>query len=210
MEVWSQELSHYVERLLPSRDGLLRRLEAEAREERIPIVGPHVGALLMMLASAIGSRKAVELGTAIGYSTIWIARGMQSDGRLVTVDAKEEMVRRARRNLEEAGLGGVVEVIHGDVLEVLPSLGGDHDLIFNDIDKTLYPTVLPLCKEALRLGGLLITDNVLWGGRVADPEDRSSTTEAIREYNLLLAEDPDMMTVILPLRDGVSISVKRA
>lgn len=208
MEVWSEAVMEYVESLLPARDRVLRRLEAEASEENIPIVGPHVGALLRVLAAACKARRAVELGTATGYSAIWIARGLQPDGKLITVEAREDMVARARKNLREAGLEDVVEVVHGDALEVLPELGQGYDLIFNDVDKVAYPGVLSLCKEALRQGGLLVTDNVLWSGCVADPEDRSQSTEAIREYNRMLAEDPEMMTVILPIRDGVSISVK--
>lgn len=199
----------YIEGLLPTRDRVLRRLESEAREEGIPIIGPHVGALLMVLAAAAKSQRGVELGTAIGYSTIWIARGLGDDGKLYTVEAREEMVGRAVRNVAEAGLGDVVEILSGPAHEVLPTLGGGFDLVFNDIDKEDYPAMLPLCKESLRPGGLLITDNVLWGGRVTSPEDRSASTEAIREYNRLLAEDEEMMTVILPIRDGVSISVKR-
>jgi predicted O-methyltransferase YrrM len=209
MELWSEAVREYVEALLPTSDRILRRLEAEASEEGIPIVGPHVGALLTVLTSARGARRALELGTAIGYSTIWIARGLQAGGRLVTVEAREDMVDRARGNLKEAGLEAVVEVVHGDALDVLPGLGGGYDLIFNDVDKLAYPKLLPLCKEALQPGGVLVTDNVLWSGRVANPEDSSASTEAIREYNHLLAAAREMTTVILPVRDGISISVKR-
>ncbi len=209
MEASGEALEAYLESLMPERDAVLRKLEEEAEQEGIPIVGPHVGSLLMALSMASRCEKAVELGTAIGYSAIWIARGLQPGGKLTTVEAREEMAKRARESIEDAGLGDEVEVVVGEAMEVLPTLGRDHDLIFNDIDKEEYPRVLPLCKDALRPGGLLVTDNVLWGGRVASPDDKSPSTQAIRMYNRRLAEDRDMVTVIIPLRDGVSISVKR-
>ncbi len=199
----------YVESLLPHRDELLKELESVAQEEGIPIVGPHVGSLLMILASASGARRAVELGTAIGYSAIWLARGMGAGGRLVTIEMREEMARRAGKSIERAGLQDSVEILVGKALELLPTLGDGFDIVFNDINKEDYPAVLPLCKEALRSGGLLLTDNVLWGGRVVSEQDVSPSTEAIREYNRVLAEDEEWTTVILPIRDGVSISVKR-
>lgn len=199
----------YVESLLPHRDELLKELESVAQEEGIPIVGPHVGSLLMILASASGARRAVELGTAIGYSAIWLARGMGAGGRLVTIEMREEMARRAGKSIERAGLQDSVEILVGKALELLPTLGDGFDIVFNDINKEDYPAVLPLCKEALRSGGLLLTDNVLWGGRVVSKQDVSPSTEAIREYNRVLAEDEEWTTVILPIRDGVSISVKR-
>lgn len=198
-----------MEGLVPPRDAVMQRLEREAAEEGWPIVGPHVGSLLHALVAAAGTRKALELGAAIGYSAIWIGRGLRPGGRLVTVEAVEGTAQRARKNLQEAGLAEAVEVRVGEAVKLLPDLGDGYDFIFNDIDKEGYPASLPLCKAALRPGGLLVTDNVLRRGWVADPEERSPAVEAIRTYNRLLAEDPEMATVILPLRDGVSISVKR-
>ncbi|MEE9237749.1 MAG: O-methyltransferase [Thermoplasmata archaeon] len=209
MDLEGKALRDYVESLLPHRDELLKELESVAQEEGIPIVGPHVGSLLMILASASGARRAVELGTAIGYSAIWLARGMGAGGRLVTIEMREEMARRAGKSIERAGLQDSVEILVGKALELLPTLGDGFDIVFNDINKEDYPAVLPLCKEALRSGGLLLTDNVLWGGRVVSEQDVSPSTEAIREYNRVLAEDEEWTTVILPIRDGVSISVKR-
>ncbi len=208
MEV--EEIAGYLEGLLPERDSLLTRLEAEAREENIPIVGPRVGGILQMLASLVGARRILELGTAVGYSAVWLARGMGKGGKLTSVEAGETMAERARRNIVEAKLSDVIEVRVGQALSLLPEMDGAFDLIFNDIDKESYPQVIPWAKKLLRPGGLLVTDNVLWGGRVADPSEQDTWTEAIRTYNRTLAEDEDMETVILPVRDGVSISVKRS
>ncbi len=210
MVVEVEAIGAYLDGLLPDRDPVLTRLEAEAREENIPIVGPRVGGILQMLASLIGARRILELGTAVGYSAIGLSRGMGEGGKLTSVEAGETMAERARRNLAEAGLGDRVEVQVGQALTLLPKMDGPFDLIFNDIDKESYPQVIPWAKKLLRPGGLLVTDNVLWSGRVADPSDQDAWTEAIRTYNRILAEDEDMETVILPVRDGVSISVKRS
>ncbi len=210
MVVEVEAIGAYLDGLLPNRDPVLTRLEAEAREENIPIVGPRVGGLLQMLASLVGARRVLELGTAVGYSAIWLARGMGEGGTLTTVEAREAMAERARRNVGEADLSDVIEVRLGQALALLPEMDGAFDLIFNDIDKESYPQVIPHAKRLLPPGGLLVSDNVLWSGRVADPSDQDSWTEAIRTYNRILAEDEDMETVILPVRDGVSISVKRS
>ncbi|MFQ5986926.1 MAG: O-methyltransferase [Thermoplasmata archaeon] len=210
MVVEYEAIGDYLDGLLPDRDTVLTRLEAEAHAENIPIVGPRVGGLLQMLASLIGARRVLELGTAVGYSAIWLARGMGVGGRLTTVEAREAMAERARRNVAEANLSDIIEVQLGQALALLPEMDGAFELVFNDIDKESYPAVIPWVKKLLRPGGLLVTDNVLWGGRVADPKEKDSWTKAVREYNRLLAEDADMQTVILPLRDGVSISVKRS
>lgn len=209
MDVENERLTTYVESLLPQRDKALRGLEAYAAEHGVPIVGPRVGTLLTILAAASRARKALELGTAIGYSGTWIARGMAPGGRLITVEAREEMAMSARHHFEEAGLADSVEVVVGEATEVMPTLGKAFDFIFNDVDKEGYLEILSLSKAALAKGGVLVTDNVLWRGRVASPEEASTSTAAIREYNRLLMEDPEMTTVILPIRDGVSISVKR-
>lgn len=208
MDIVSEAVAGYLAELVQPRDPLLRRLETEAEEENIPIVGPQVGSLLKLLVTLRGARRVLELGTAIGYSATWMARGMRPDGELHTVEMREAMAERARANLREGGLDSVVEVHVGRALDLLPGLGTEYDVIFNDVDKEGYPDVLPLAKAALRLGGLLVTDNVLWSGRVADPEDRSEATEAIRSYNRQLAEDEDMLTVVLPVRDGVSVALR--
>ncbi len=210
MVVEVEAIGAYLDGLLPDRDAVLTRLEAEAREENIPIVGPRVGGILQILASLVGARRVLELGTAVGYSAIWLARGMVEGGKLTTVEARETMAERARRNVAEADLSDVIEVRLGQALALLPEMDGAFDLIFNDIDKESYPQVIPWAKKLLRPGGLLVTDNVLWSGRVADPADSDPWTEAIRTYNRTLADDEDMETVILPVRDGVSISVKRS
>ncbi len=197
----------YLKGHLPARDPTLLRLEKEAEVEGIPIVGPLEGLLLSLLSSLTRPRRTLELGTAIGYSTIWLARGSPAAG-LTTVEVDPTMARRARANLQEAGLDTRVEVVEGDALKIARRLKGPFDLIFNDIDKEGYPLILPHLKDLLAPGGLLMTDNVLWSGRVAS-KARDASTAAIQEYNRRLATDLDFLTSILPLRDGVSLAWRR-
>ncbi|MFQ6013771.1 MAG: class I SAM-dependent methyltransferase, partial [Thermoplasmata archaeon] len=133
MVAGDEAIGAYLDGLLPERDAVLTRLEAEAREEDIPIVGPRVGSLLQILTSLLGARRVLELGTAVGYSALWLARGMAPNGKLITVEARESMADRARRNVAEAGMADVIEVRVGEAFSVLPELEGDFDLVFNDI-----------------------------------------------------------------------------
>lgn len=196
----------YIDSLIPQRDAILKRLEAEAAREGWPIVGPQEGGLLELLVALARPSRILELGTAIGYSAMWLARGHERT-RVTTVEVDRRTADRAKRNLAEAGLTGRVDVVVGDALEVVKGLQGQFEFIFNDIDKEGYPLVLPDLKRLLPKGGLLVTDNVLWSGRVAGVA-KDKTTLAIREYNDLLARDPDMKTSLVPIRDGVSIALK--
>lgn len=201
-------IEEYMEKLIPQRDKTLMEMEEVAEREEIPIVGPQVGTLLNILVHLAGANKILELGTAIGYSTTWLARGLSSEaGRVITIEGNPTSAQRAKGYLSQAGVAERVSVMVGNALEIVPTLKDKFDLIFVDINKEDYPTVLPQCVDLLRDGGLLVTDNVLWGGMVAS-DDTSSSTQAIREYNRLLSQDSRMLTTIVPLRDGVSISIK--
>src|SRR5712692_5945728 len=143
----------------------------------------------------------------VGSSGTWLARALPDDGELVTVEHDPETASIARKNLEKTGVATKVKILVGDAQAILKDLKGPFDYIFNDIDKAGYPAVLEPAIERLRVGGLLVTDNVLWGGDVAR-KDRSSETQAIRTYNERLAKDPRMIASIVPLRDGVSVALK--
>ena len=197
----------YVDAHLAGRDRALATVEAMGRKDRWPIVGPAEGTLLHVLTRLMRARRALELGTAIGYSTTWIARGLEPGGELVTVEWNPDTAKLAAENLKATGVADRVRILVGDAREVVADLEGPFDLIFNDIDKEAYPAVLPLCADRLRVGGLLVTDNVLWSGQVAR-RTRDRATQAIRTYNDRLAADPRFSSVILPLRDGVSVALK--
>ena len=201
------EIDAYIDRLANRGDAALEAIEDRGRKEGWPIVRAAEGSLLHILAKAMGARRILELGTAIGYSGTWLARALPEGGQFITVEGDPETAKIARTNFEKTGVAGRVTILVGNAQEVLEDLRGPFDLVFNDIDKEGYPAVLESCIGKLRIGGLLVTDNVLWHGEVAR-KDRSADTEAIRTYNERLSQDGRMITVITPVRDGVSVALK--
>jgi len=201
------DIDEYIDGLANRGDPALQAIEKQGLLERWPIVGAAEGSLLHLLARSVRSKRILELGTAIGYSGTWLARALADGGELVTVEHDPDTAAIARRNLEKTGVASKVKILVGAAQTILRDLKGPFDFIFNDIDKAGYPAVLEPCIERLRVGGLLVTDNVLWHGDVAR-DDRSAETAAIRTYNGRLAKDPRMIAAIVPLRDGVSIALK--
>lgn len=179
----------------------------------LPLVDAEVGALLRVLATSIDATRILEIGTAIGYSGIWLARALPAGGMLVTMELDEDRAREARDNFARAGVADRVSVVVGDVQLKIAKVSGPFDLIFQDGAKPLYTPLLDRLVALLRPGGLLVTDNVLWDGEVvpgfqAAPGKNPEDTRAIIEYNQRVAAHPHLLTSIVPLRDGVSISVK--
>ncbi len=201
-------LADYIDALANRGGDVLRSIEDEGLADDWPIVGAAEGSFLHILARAIGARRILELGAAIGYSGTWWARALPPDGELTTVEADPETARIADANLTRTGVKDRVTILVGPAEEILKDLEGPFDLIFVDINKDGYPAVLEPCIRRLRVGGLLVTDNVLWHGAVANSKDHSKDTAAIRTYNERLAKDPRMLVSILPLRDGVSVALK--
>jgi caffeoyl-CoA O-methyltransferase len=199
----------YLYSLLPARDEVLTGIEAEAAKRDIPIVGPAVGRILYQLASMIGAKSVFELGSAIGYSTIWWARAVGEGGRVIYTDGDRKKAEEARRYFDRAGVAGRITVKTGDALEILSEEKTEYDIIFNDVDKEDYPRVFRLVLPRLRKGGLFVTDNVLWSGKVAQKNPSEASTKAILEFNRLLYGSPDFFTTILPIRDGVAVAVKK-
>lgn len=202
------EVDDYLYSMLPPRDEVLVEMEAEAAREHIAIVGPAVARVLYQLATISGAKKIFEMGSAIGYSTIWWARAAGADGRVIYTDGDPKRAETARRNFERAGVSRQITVRVGDALEILSEQKESYDIIFNDVDKTDYPRVFRLALPRLKSGGLFITDNTLWSGKVArsSPDEQ---TKAILEFNKLVYSSPDLFTTILPLRDGVAVCVKK-
>jgi predicted O-methyltransferase YrrM len=199
----------YLYSILPERDATLGEMEAQAASRSIPIVGPAVGRLLFQLAQMINAKTVFEMGSAIGYSTIWWARAVGPAGRVIYTDGSGKNAEEARRNLQSAGVLDRVEIRIGDALELLSEEKGQFDIIFNDVDKEDYPRVFRLAGPRVRKGGLFVADNVLWSGKVAQPPSESDDrTKAILEFNRLLYSTPNFFTTLLPLRDGVSVSLK--
>ena len=206
MEFIDASVDRYLREVLPPREEVLTDIEAVAAKEGIPIVGPVVGRLLKQLAHMVDARRVFEMGSAVGYSAIWWARAVGPDGKVFYSDGSSEKAERARHYLKKAGLADRVEVLIGNSLDLIDQTEGDFDIIFNDVDKHYYPEVYRRSVERVRVGGLLVADNVLWGGAVADPDVRDPDTDGIREFNRLIYHDSRYLTTILPVRDGVLVA----
>ncbi|MBV9609984.1 MAG: O-methyltransferase [Acidobacteria bacterium] len=202
-------VEQYIYDLLPPRDEVLAEMEAEAAARDVPIVGPAVGRLFYLLARIAGVKTVFEMGSAIGYSTVWWARGVGDGGRVTYTDGDPKNVQKARGYLQRAGVADRVTFRTGDALEILSEQKpGSLDVIFNDVDKVDYPRVFRLAVPRLRSGGLFVTDNVLWSGKVTRQNPPDPETKAILEFNRLLYGSKDLFPSILPLRDGVAIALK--
>jgi predicted O-methyltransferase YrrM len=199
----------YIYSMLPPRDEVLTGIEAQAAQRKIPIVGPAVGRILYQLAQMVGAKTVFELGSAIGYSTIWWARAVGEGGRVIYTDGDRKKAEEARGYFDRAGVSGRITLKTGDALELLSEEKQQFDIIFNDVDKEDYPRVFKLVSPRLRKGGLFVTDNVLWSGRVAEKKPSEASTKAILEFNRLLYGSPEFFTTILPIRDGVAVAVKK-
>jgi len=196
----------YLLSLLPARDPVMQEMERYARQRVVPIVGPACGRVLYQMARLVKARRVFELGSAIGYSTLWLARAVGPGGTVFYTDNDPANARRAEAYLRRAGVLDRVRILVGDALPLFDSSRGKFDLIFNDVSKTQYPEVLRLAVPRLRLGGLLITDNVLWSGRVAHPTKRhDADTRAIQKFNRLIYSSPKLFTTVIPLRDGLAV-----
>lgn len=196
-------------------DQVLEEVARAGAARQLSLIDAEVGALLRVLATAVSAKRILEIGTAIGYSGIWLAGALSGDGMLLTMEVDPERARTAREHFARAGVAGRASVIVGDAERMLAKVSGPFDLIFQDGDKRRYSTTLDRLVELLRPGGLLVTDNVLWNGEVIpqfvrEPGHDVEDTRAIAEYNERLAAHPQLMTTIVPLRDGVAISVKRS
>ena len=207
-------VERYLSGLNRLADPVLCDIARYGAEHDLPLIDAEVGGLLRVLATAVGAGRVLELGTAVGYSGIWLAGALPPGGMLLTMELDPERARIARENFARAGLADRVSVIVGDAQRMLAKVAGPFDIIFQDGDKQLYVPMLDRLVELLRPRGLLITDNVLWDGEVvpgfvAQPKRNAEDTRAIAEYNRLLSGHPQLMTSIIPLRDGVAISVKR-
>ena len=202
------EQEGYLDRLLPPRDPLLREMEERAERDDVPISDPEVGRLLSILARAVGARRILEIGAAIGYGAVWLARGAP-EARVQSVDVDPERLATAREYLERAGLAGRVELIEGKALEVIQRLDGPFDLVYVDAVKTEYRRYLDLVLPKLRVGGLIVCDNLLWGGEVAAPGgEPDPDADALRAFNGYLMMHPQLQAVVLPLGDGVGLATK--
>lgn len=209
MDIVTPEIDRYLHELSNPRDPVLREMELLAHERQFPIVGPQVGRLLQLLAEGVKARRVIELGSGFGYSAYWFARAVGPDGEVILTDRSEDNAALATSFLDRGGFGDRVRFETGDALDILDRTEGEFDIVFNDIDKERYPAVLDRASGALRHGGLLISDNMLWFGTVLESDPVEESTLGVQGLTRALLDSPDFLTVVLPIRDGVSVSLRR-
>ena len=206
-----REQAEYLDQLLPQRDPLLQEMEKYAAEHRVPIADVEVARFLQISARVSNAKRALEIGMAISYSVIHLLRGMGRDGLVVTIEPNDEMIRASENYLGRAGLRDQVRIERGKALEVMPRLDETFDLLFIDAVKEEYRRYLDLGLERLKPGGLVIVDNLLWGGKVADESEQSdSSTLALRDFNHYFVNHPQLLAEVLPVGDGLGYAVKLA
>lgn len=206
-EILNPAVEEYLYRLLPPRDAVLTSMERLAEREDIPIVGPAVGRLLALLVQLTGAKRIFEMGSAIGYSTIWLARAAGAGAEVFFTDNDPGNARRADAFFRQAKVRSRIRIRVGDALAVLDDTPGKFDLIFNDVDKQQYPQVFRKAFPRLRKGGLLVADNALWHGRVAR-RAADAATRGVQQFNEMIFSLKGASAVIVPLRDGVAICRK--
>jgi len=208
-QIVNPEIEDYLRKLYDDGDPVRLEMEALAAKRGFPIVGPLVGRNLLLLAQAIGAKKVFELGSGYGYSALFFARGVGTDGIVHCTDTSEENVRLAKGFLTRAGVFSRVTYHTEEATAALRRVGGTWDIVYNDIDKDGYPDTVDLAYERLRPGGLFITDNVLWSGRILPGQnDTAASTRGVVEFTRRLFGHPGFLTSINPTRDGVAVALR--
>ena len=203
------DVDEYLYSLLPKSEPVLAEMEDYAAANRIPIIGPAVARLMTLLVQVSGAKRIFEMGSAIGYSTIWLARAAGPKAQVFYTDGDPENARRAQEYFKRAGVAKRIRVQVGDALALLKKTPGKFDFIFNDVDKHQYPDALRAALPKLQRGALFVTDNTLWSGkaaRAAAPDDKY--TPGVQEFNRLVYSSKELFPVLLPLRDGVTVCRK--
>jgi len=208
--ILQREQAEYLDRLLPQHDQLLTEMEVFASKHNVPIADREVAVFIEITARTSGAKRALEIGMAIGYSVVHLARGMGASddaSQVVTIEPNDEMIGAASGYLQRAGLMDRVRIERGKALDVMPRLNETFDLLFIDAVKEEYKQYLDLGLPRLRSGGVVIVDNLLWGGRVAS-DDAEPSTVALRDFNPYFINHPQLRAVVLPVGDGLGYAVK--
>ena len=212
MNYINEHLEDYVIKHSQQEPRILKDLNRETNLKVLQprmISGAHQGRLLSIISKIISPAKILEIGTFTGYSTLCLSEGLTKDGRIHTVDINEELYDLQRKYFKKSPFNDNIIQHLGNALEVIPTMDNNFDLIFLDADKNNYPEYLDVLISKLKIGGVLLSDNVLWDGKVLNPiSEKDISTKAIVKYNKLLSQREDMDNVILPIRDGLTISRK--
>jgi caffeoyl-CoA O-methyltransferase len=210
-EISYDKVQDYLTSLVPPRELELQKMEEYAEQNKFPIIGPACGYYCYQLARMINAKSVFELGSGYGYSTAWFAKAVKENGGGVVHHTvwDEDLSKRAQGHLSALGSADLVEFHIAEAVETLRQTQGPFDIIFNDIDKEGYPDSLPIIKEKLRHGGLLIIDNMIWHGQILDPNDREKSTEAIHRFTRDITADLDWIVSLIPARDGMIVAYKK-
>ena len=205
-----QSVQEYIASLVPPREPELQKMEVYAEQNDFPIIGPACGYYCYQLARMINAKSVFELGSGYGYSTAWFARAVRENGGGVVHHTvwDDNLSKRAQGHLSALGFADLVQYHNAEAVATLRQTPGPFDMIFNDIDKEGYPDSLPVIKEKLRHGGLLIIDNMVWHGQTLDPDDHEASTEAIRRFTRDITTDLDWIVSLIPARDGMIVAYK--
>ncbi len=208
MNMLLADIDAYLLQACPARDSILAEMESRAAADSFPIVGPLVGRLLFQLARISGAKRLLELGSGFGYSGYWFGSAVGPGGELTLTDFSSRNLRDAQSYFKRGGISCRTRFREGDALRTLGQVSGPFDIIFNDVDKARYPEVLTRASNLLRPGGLLISDNLLVQGRVLE-SGADENVRGIREYTRLIFDNEEYFSSVIPIRDGVSVSLKR-
>lgn len=210
MDFLPEEINTYVEKHSQPEPELLQKLNRETWQKILAprmLSGHLQGRVLSMLSKLINPKNILEIGTYTGYSALCLAEGMQKEGELHTIDINEELHDFQRKYFDASGFGEQITQHTGNALEIIPKLSQTFDLVFIDADKSNYPKYLDIILPKLKSGSVILSDNVLWSGKVVQPVKKDDKdTEALLKYNKLLNEHPKLETVLLPIRDGLTVS----
>jgi predicted O-methyltransferase YrrM len=207
MDVTHPKIADYLDQITPAPDPILQEMAQRGDQRNFPYIGPQVGRLLYLLVKTTGARRIFEFGSGFGYSLYWMAQAAPADARLTGTEYKEDNIRAARDYFRRGGLADKVEIRAGEAIETFRSVEGQFDIIVLDADKRQYPEMFRLIAPRLNSGGLLVTDNVLWSGEVVE-QTADPATSALQEYTRVVFADQRFHSVILPLRDGLMLSLK--
>ncbi len=205
----NETILEYIENLTSPQSPLLADLERETYQKTVlpqMISGHYQGRLLSLLARMKQPQNILEIGTFTGYATLCLAEGLQPDGQIITIDKNDEFQAIQNKYFEQSAYRKQIKQIIGNAREVIPDLPETFDLVFLDADKRYYPQYFEMIVPKMNKGGILIADNVLWYGKVLEPQPKDAETKAIKQYNEMLASDDRVEAVILPVRDGLSIA----
>ncbi|WGD33693.1 O-methyltransferase [Olleya sp. YS] len=207
-----EKLDEYVVAHSQEEPELLQQLTRETYQkilQPIMLSGPYQGRVLSMISKLIRPKTILELGTFTGYATLCLAEGLQSEGEIHTIDVNEELVDFQRKYFDKSDFGPQIHQHLGPAIDIIPTLDNTFDLVFIDADKPNYVNYFHLVIDKLNSGGIILSDNVLWHGKVIEPlDDKDTSTKAVLEFNMLLKQDKRIETVLLPIRDGLTISRK--